>query len=164
MNLFFFALVVTLPHLHLQTHNLKVHQILLNVYWGVLIFSSDIKFHESLCPFDLLIKVGFWNGEEAAVSLGSHSEYERFSSQDSKLTNELSRMCHKKTSLFFAVNHPLVNMKKAWNHKLDAHLLKHRESTTERTAQIWPSDNKWSYIHQTTCNEILHLSSLCLDT
>lgn len=77
--------------------------------------------------------MGFGNGQEAAVSLGSNSEYEGFSSQDSKLTDKLSGVRQKQTCLFFAVNHPLVNMEEARNHKLDAHLLK--QPREERRAQ-----------------------------
>lgn len=77
--------------------------------------------------------MGFGNGEEAAVSLGANGEYERLSSQDGELTNKLSRVCQKQTCLFFAVDHPLVNMEEARDDKLDAHLLKHQE---ERRAQI----------------------------
>lgn len=84
-------------------------------------------------PCDWLIEVGFGNGEEAAVSLGSNSEYQGLPSQDGQLTDKFSRMRHKQTRLFFTVNHPLVNVEEARNHKQDAHLLKHRE---ERVAQI----------------------------
>lgn len=71
--------------------------------------------------------MGFGNGKEAAVSLGSNSEYEGLSGQDGKLTDELSGVRHKQPRLFFTVNHPLVNVEEARNHKLDAHLLKQQE-------------------------------------
>lgn len=73
--------------------------------------------------------MGFGNGKEDAVSLSSNSEDEGLSGQDRKLTDELSRVRHKETRLFFAVNHPLVNMEEARDHKLDAHLLKHHEES-----------------------------------
>lgn len=80
--------------------------------------------------------MGFGDGEETAVSLGSDSEYEGLSSQDSKLTDKLSGVRHKQTCVFFAVNHPLVNVEEARYHKLNAHLLKHQEKREERRGQI----------------------------
>lgn len=94
-----------------------------------------------MCPCDWLIKVGFGNGEEAAVSLGSNSEYEGLSSKDSKLTDKLSGVRHKQTCFFFSVNHPLVNVEEARNHKLNANLLKHREE--KRRVQIGQSE--WEF-------------------
>lgn len=94
-----------------------------------------------ICLRDLLIKVSFGNGEEAAVPLGSDSEYEGLSSQDGKLTDKLSGVCHKQACLLFTVNHPLVNVEEARNHKLDAHLLKHQEEK-ERRAKIWQSEGE----------------------
>lgn len=76
---------------------------------------------------DWLVEVGFGNGEEAAVSLGSNRKYERLSSQHSELTHKLSRMRHKQTSFFFTINHPLINMKEAGDHKLDAHFLENKQ-------------------------------------
>lgn len=81
--------------------------------------------------------MGFGNGEEAAVAQGSNSEYEGLSGQNGKLTDQLSGVRHKQTRLFFAVDHPLVNVEEAGDHKLDAHLLKHHE---ERRAHIWESE------------------------
>ena len=91
-----------------------------------------------ICQCDWLIEVGFGNGEEAAVSLGPDSEYEGLPGQDSKLTDKLARVCHKQACLLLTVNHPLVNMEEARNHKLDAYLLKHQEEK-ERRAKIWRS-------------------------
>lgn len=71
--------------------------------------------------------MGFGDGEEAAVSLGSDSENQGLSGQDSKLTDEFSRVSHEQSRLFFSVNHPLVDMEESRNHKLDAHLLKREE-------------------------------------
>lgn len=71
----------------------------------------------------------FGDGQEAAVSLGSNGEDERLSSQDGQLTNQLAGMCHKQPRLFFAVDHPLVNVEQAGNHKQDAHLLKQHNKT-----------------------------------
>ena len=71
--------------------------------------------------------MGFGDGEEAAVSLGSNGEYERLSGQDGELTDELTGVRHKQSRLFFAVDHPLVDVEEARNHKLDAHFLKRRE-------------------------------------
>lgn len=65
----------------------------------------------------------FGNGQEAAVSLGSDGEYERLPGEDGEVTDELARVCHKQSRLFFAVNHPLVNVEETRNHKLDAHFL-----------------------------------------
>lgn len=67
--------------------------------------------------------MGFGDGEEAAVSLGSDSEYERLSSQDGELTDQLPGVRHKQPRLFFTVDHPLVNVEEARDHKLDANLL-----------------------------------------
>lgn len=76
--------------------------------------------------------MGFGNGQETAVSLGSNGEYERLSGQDGELTHELSGMRHKQSRLFFAVNLPLVNVEEARNHKLDAHLLKQQQDTRRK--------------------------------
>lgn len=91
-----------------------------------------------VCPCDWLIEVGFGNGEEAAVSLGTDSEYEGLSGKDSELTDKLSGVRQKQTCLFFSVNHPLVNVEEAGNHKLDAHLLKHQKK--KRRVHIWQSE------------------------
>lgn len=80
--------------------------------------------------------MGFGNGEEAAVSLGSDSEYEGLSSQDSELTDEFSGVCHKQTCLFFTINHPLVDMEEPRYHKLDAHLLNAPRGEREKSKDL----------------------------
>lgn len=82
----------------------------------MLILKDSIKTHNAtnainqLCFYDLLVEVSFRNGEEAAVSLGSHSKSEGLAGQDCKLTDELPGVRHKQTCVFFTVNHPLVDM------------------------------------------------------
>lgn len=65
----------------------------------------------------------FGNGQEAAVSLRSDGEYEWLPGEDGEVTDELARVCHKQPRLFFAVNHPLVNVEETRNNKVDAHFL-----------------------------------------
>lgn len=84
--------------------------------------------------------MGFGNGEKAAVSLGSNCKYERLSSQDGELTNQLSRMRHKQTCIFLTVNHSLINMEQAGNHKLNAHFL---ENTDKKKEKIKLFDYLW---------------------
>lgn len=86
---------------------------------------------------DWLVEVGFGDGEEAAVSLGSDSEYERLSGQDGELTDQLPRVRHKQPRLFFTVNHPLVNMEEARNHKLDANLLQQAGQKDKNSSTGW---------------------------
>lgn len=105
LQLLFFAFVRQYTILHILSTFLCVDECV-HIFW-----------HDSL------IEVGFRNWEEAAVSLGSHSEDEGLSSEDGKMANKLSGVCHKQTCVFFTVNHPLVNMEEARYHKLDAHLL-----------------------------------------
>lgn len=84
--------------------------------------------------------MGFGDGEEAAVSLGSDSEYEWLSSQDSELTDQLPGVGHKQPGLFFTVNHPLVNMEETRDHKLDANLL-HQVGQKDKNASMhWMAD------------------------
>lgn len=92
-------------------------------------WSRDLEggFGSSARLCDRLVKVGFGDGQEAAVSLGSDGEYEGLSGEDGQLAHQLARVRHEEPRLLFTVDHPLINVEEARDDKLDAHLLKARQ-------------------------------------
>lgn len=77
-------------------------------------------------PWDSLVEVCFGDGQEAAVSLGPHGEDEGLSGQHGQLAHQLPGVRHKQARLLLAVDHALVDVEQARDHKLDAHLLRHK--------------------------------------
>lgn len=74
-------------------------------------------------PCASLVEVGLGNGEEAAVSVGSDSEDEGLAGQNSQLAHQLPGVGHEQTCVLLTVDHPLVHMQQAQDHKLHTHLL-----------------------------------------
>lgn len=74
---------------------------------------------------NLLIKVRFGDGKEAAVTVSTHTEDKRLASEHGQMTHQLARVSHKQTRVLISVNHPLVYVQRARDHKLHAHLLKY---------------------------------------
>lgn len=71
----------------------------------------------------LLIEVGFGDPEEGAVSLGPECEDEGFPGEHRQLPHQLPWLCHKQAHLLRLVNHALVHVQAAPEHKVQAHIL-----------------------------------------
>lgn len=73
----------------------------------------------------LLIKVRFGDRQEAAITVRTHAEDERLSSEHGQVTHQLTRVSHKQTRVLISVDHPLIYVQRARDHKLHAHILQY---------------------------------------
>lgn len=71
----------------------------------------------------ILIEVGLRDPQEGAISLGSQCEDEGLACEHCQLPHQLPRLCHEQTHILCLVDHALVDMQAAPQHKVQAHIL-----------------------------------------
>ncbi len=85
---------------------------------------------------NLLIEVRFRDGQEASVPMCPYGEDKWLTRQYGQLTHQLSWVSHEQTRVHLSVNHPLVNMKRARDHKLHTYILRDTHPHTVKQI-IW---------------------------
>ncbi|TNN44496.1 hypothetical protein EYF80_045318 [Liparis tanakae] len=68
-------------------------------------------------------EVGLGYGEEGAVSVSSHSEDKGLPREDGQVTHHLPLVGDEQQRVLLAVDHPLVDVERPGDHKLNAHVL-----------------------------------------
>ncbi|EPQ06933.1 hypothetical protein D623_10016165 [Myotis brandtii] len=80
----------------------------------------------------VLIEVALGDPQESAVPLGSQREDEGLPGEHSQLPNQLARLCYEQAHVLSLVDHALVDVQAAPEHKVQAHILR---AGTRRWAQ-----------------------------
>lgn len=73
--------------------------------------------------WDSLVEVGLGDLEEGAVAHGLDGEDERLAGEHGQLAHHLPGLRHEQTDCLLLVNHPLVGVQAARQHKVQTHVL-----------------------------------------
>lgn len=76
---------------------------------------------------DSLIEIRFGDPEEGAVAKCTDSEDERLSGQHGQLTHHLTRLRHEQANVLLLVDHALIHVQAARQHKMKTHILTERK-------------------------------------